>query len=80
MYIQHIYKLILRILQRFQKVRFKSGVLRLDEICFCLVLDYTSELHAEGFKVHFVPEADLRYYSEEEAQKYLGLLGNNYDL
>lgn len=27
-----------------------------------------------------VPEADLRYYSEEEAQKYLGLLGNNYDL
>ena len=30
--------------------------------------------------VRFVQEADLRYYSEEEAQKYLGLLGNNYDI
>lgn len=30
--------------------------------------------------VRFVPEADLRYQSEEEVQKYLGLLGNNYDL
>lgn len=33
-----------------------------------------------SMKVRSVPEADLRYYFEEEAQKYLGLLGNNYDL
>ena len=30
--------------------------------------------------VRFVQEADLRYSSDEEAQKYLGLLGNNYDI
>lgn len=33
-----------------------------------------------NFQGRYVPEADLRYYSEEEAQEYLGLLGNNYDI
>lgn len=49
--------------------------IKLGHFCFLLVADLTALM-----SVRFVSGADLRYYSEEEAQKYLGLLGNNYDI
>jgi len=49
--------------------------IKLGHFRFLLVADRTAFM-----SVRFVQEADLRYYSEEEAQKYLGLLGNNYDI
>jgi hypothetical protein len=49
--------------------------INLGHFRFSLVADRTAFM-----SVRFVQEADLRYYSEEEAQKYLGLLGNNYGI
>jgi len=49
--------------------------INLGHFRFSLVADRTALM-----SVRFVSGADLRYSSEEEAQKYLGLLGNNYDI